>query len=49
MMVSEVGLIAIGSSKSDEPDLVTQATSAEKPSTWSFSVSRALLLTNIGK
>jgi len=26
MMVSEVGLIAIGSARSDLPDLVTQAT-----------------------
>ena len=28
----------MGRSRSDDPDLVTQATSAAKPSTWSFSV-----------
>jgi len=32
-MVYEVGLIAIGSARSDLPDLVTQATYGEKPST----------------
>tara|TARA_B110000285_G_C15031559_1_gene567049 strand:- start:63 stop:212 length:150 start_codon:yes stop_codon:yes gene_type:complete len=49
MMVSDVGLIAIGISNSDYPDLVTQATSGENPSTCSFSFSRAALDTNIGK
>ena len=49
MIVSDVGLIAIGISNSDYPDLVTQATSGEKPSTWSFSFSNAALETNIGK
>ena len=48
-MVSLVGLIAIGSYKSDEPDLVTQATSGANPAMWSFSLFRAALDTNIGK
>jgi len=42
MIVSEVGLIARGSFRSEFPDLVTHATSGVKPSTWSFSVFNAL-------
>ncbi len=49
MIVSEVGRIAIGSFSSDCPDLVTQATSGENPSTWAFSVLSARSVTNIGK
>lgn len=49
IIVSDVGLIAIGSFNTDYPDLVTHATSGENPSTWSFSVFNALSLTNIGK
>jgi len=49
MIVSEVGLIAIGTSNSDYPDLVTHATSGENPSRCSFSFSRAAYETNIGK
>lgn len=49
MMVSLVGLMAIGSARSLWPDLVTQATSAAKPSTCYFSVSSAFLETNMGK
>lgn len=49
IIVSDVGLIAIGSFKSELPDLVTHATSGENPSTWSFSVFKALSDTNIGK
>ena len=41
MMVSEVGRIAMGSCRSEEPDLVTHATSALNPSTCSFSFSSA--------
>jgi hypothetical protein len=65
--VSEVGRMAIGSSRSELPlkvtlslrgcgrimnhtyARVTQATSGEKPSIWSFSRSRTLEETNIGK
>ncbi len=49
MIVSDVGLIAIGSFNSDWPDLVTQANSEEKPSTWYFSIVRALSIKNNGK
>lgn len=49
MIVSLVGLIAMGSARSLFPDLVTQATSAAKPSTWSFSVYNDFFETNIGK
>jgi len=48
MIVSEVGLIAIGSAKSLLPDLVTHATSAENPSKWDFSFSSAALETKRG-
>lgn len=41
--------MAMGSARSDFPDLVTQATSGENPSTWSFSISSFPLETNIGK
>jgi hypothetical protein len=41
--------MAIGSARSDFPDLVTQATSGENPSTCYFSTSSLLLETNIGK
>ena len=44
-----MGLIAIGSAKSLLPDLVTHATSAEKPSKWFASFSSAALVTNKGK
>lgn len=40
-MVSLVGLIAIGSYKSVDPDLVTQATSGANPAIWFFSFERA--------
>jgi len=49
MMVSLVGLIAMGSYKSDEPDLVTHATSGAKPAMWFFSLLSAALVTNMGK
>lgn len=49
MMVSEVGLMAMGSARSLLPDLVTHATSGAKPYTWSFSISRDFLETNMGK
>lgn len=48
-MVSLVGLIAIGSARSDLPDFVTHATYGENPSTWSFSIYNDFLETNIGK
>ena len=49
IIVSLVGLTAIGSYKSVLPAFVTQATSGAKPSTCSFSVFKAFSLTNIGK
>jgi hypothetical protein len=49
MMVSEVGLIAMGSFKSLSPLLVTQATSGEKPSKCFSSFLRAAYETNMGK
>ena len=49
MMVSEVGRIATGSCSSEEPLRVTHATSGAKPSTCSFSFSRAPRDTNMGK
>ena len=48
MIVSDVGLIAIGTASSLVPDLVTQATSGANPSTWSFSFSSLSAETNIG-
>lgn len=49
MAVSEVGRTATGFSKSDFPPLVTQATSAAKPSTCSFSRSKLSWLMKMGK
>uniref|UniRef100_A0A0A9F4G5 Uncharacterized protein n=1 Tax=Arundo donax TaxID=35708 RepID=A0A0A9F4G5_ARUDO len=49
MTVSLVGRIAIGASRSDFPDLVTQATSGANPSMWSFSFCRTFSVTNRGK
>lgn len=49
MMVSEVGLIARGSLRSFLPYFVTQATSASKPSTCSFSLLSYAGQMNIGK
>lgn len=49
IIVSDVGLIAIFSSKSELPYLVTQATSAWNPSMWFFSFSKFFYETNIGK
>jgi hypothetical protein len=49
MAVSEVGRTATGFSKSDFPPFVTQATSAAKPSTCSFSRSRLSALMKMGK
>jgi hypothetical protein len=49
MAVSEVGRTAIGFSRSDFPPFVTQATSAAKPSTCSFSLSRLSELMKMGK
>jgi hypothetical protein len=49
MIVSLVGLIAIGSARSLFPLFVTQATSGEKPSTWFFSLLREASDTNMGK
>jgi len=48
IIVSEVGLIAIGFSNSVSPLLVTHATSGANPSMCAFSFSKALLLTNKG-
>jgi hypothetical protein len=49
MTVSEVGRMAMGRSSSEEPLLVTQATSGAKPSTWSFSVISASSVMKSGK
>ena len=49
MAVSDVGRMAMGSSRSDEPARVTHATSGAKPSMWFFSRSSTLEETNMGK